>query len=535
MDKKEDIKESPKTINTASVGIAQDYLIQKNGEAASQMIQAHKGVRFDSFGNDLGHHGRSLKGINGYKADNPKYHDQNIKQQSGFTAELIKEARDNKDAILKGDSTRTRTTDGIGNSNDRQYDHVKVDANGNPIDNTSTQMKFLESGIDKDGDRTFKVMDNLAKQKDWDRYDGKIDIPKGDYQDAIKYADKQANKLSDQAKRARELGKHDIADKLEKQAEGYEKAKKRIRESNVTNKEAIEARLNPEKFVAKEVIKDSHNAGIEAAKGAVIMSGAISAAQNLYSIIAEDKPIDEAVKDIAKTTAISGAVAYGVGTTGTAIKALMHSSKKELIRRIGTTNSPTMIVTGSIEIAKSMKRFANGEIDELELMQELGEKGTGMVAAGFASSIGAGVGASIGSVVPVVGTVAGAAIGAFVGSMIGYSSSSMLYKGALEALNGAKVSGERRLVIEEISRASIIETERYREELLECAIVECNMREEIFKKLFDDIKKSIQNNDIEFFILSVDRVGKEFGVKMQFNSFEEVDQFMLDESTEFTL
>lgn len=535
MAKEKGNKESSKIINTATIGMAQDSLIQQNGEAASQMIQAYKGVRYDSSGNDLGHHGRSLKGISEYKANDPNYQNQNIKQQSGFSAELIKEARDNKEAILNGDSARTRTTDGIGNSNDMQYDHVKVDSNGNPIDNTSSQMKFLKSGIDKDGDRTFKVMDKLAKDKEWDRYDGKIDIPKGDYKDAIKYADKQANKLSEQAKRARELGKNDLADKLEKQAEGYEKAKKRIRESNVSDKEAIEARLNPEKFVAKEVIKDIHNGGVDAAKGAVIMGGAISTAQNLYSIIAEDKPIDEAVKDIAKTTATSGAVAYGVVTTGTALKSMMHSSKKEMIRRMGTTNAPTMIVTGSIEIAKSMKRFANGEIDEMELMQELGEKGTGMVAAGFASSVGAGVGASIGSVVPFLGTAAGATIGAFIGSMIGYSSSSMLYKGALEALNGAQVSGERRIVIEDICRAAVIETEIYREKLLKSAIAENSKREEVFKNLFDDIKKSILSNDMDFFILSVNNVGKEFGVKMEFSSFEEIDQFMLDESTVFSL
>ncbi len=527
-------KSNENVINSTIIGMTQGELVQQHGEAASQMIQALKGTRYDSAGNDLGHQGRSLQGIRKY-GTSKEYKEQNIKQQSGFSAELIKEARDNKDAVLNGDPNRTRTTDGIGQTNNTQYDHVKVDANGNPIEGSGSQMKFLQTGVDKDGDRTFKVMDKLAKQEDWDRYDGVVDIPKGDYKDALKYADKQVKKLHEQAKKARESGKSDIADKLDKQADGYEKSKERIRESNVGDSEAIQARTNPNKFVAKEVVKDSHNAGIEAAKGALIISGSISAAQNIYAVVAEDKPIDEAILDVAKTTVKSGAVAYGIGAGGTAIKAMMHSSSKEIVRRAGNTNVPVMIATSAVEITKSMKKYSIGEIDEVELLEELGEKGTGMVAAGFASAVGATVGGTIGTVIPVVGTAIGATVGTFIGSMIGYSSSSMLYKGSLEALKGAKISAERRAVIEEISNQAIKETENYRKSLIEFAKSEYNKREEVFYSIFKGIEDSILLNDIDGFILGMNKVGNEFGVKLRFNSFEEIDAFMSDDSTVFRL
>ncbi|MDF2565458.1 MAG: hypothetical protein K0Q53_1853, partial [Massilibacillus sp.] len=37
------------------------------------------------------------------------------------------------------------------------------------------------------------------------------------------------------------------------------------------------------------------------------------------------------------------------------------------------------------------------------------------------------------------------------------------------------------------------------------------------------------------FILGMNQVGNEFGVKLQFNSFEEIDTFMSDDSTVFRL
>ena len=162
-------KEDDKIINTTTIGVIQKELNQIYGEATSQIVQAYKGIRVDKFGDEIIHKGRSLKEINNYKI-NPKYESQNIKQQSGFSAELIEEARQNKEAILSGDKIRTRTTDGVGKTNDTQYDHIKIDENGNIIENTGTQMKFLKVSITKNGEKKYDVIDKLANNKEWNRY-----------------------------------------------------------------------------------------------------------------------------------------------------------------------------------------------------------------------------------------------------------------------------------------------------------------------------------------------------------------------------
>lgn len=522
-----------KVVNETVIGMTQSELIQKNGEAASQMMQALKGIRRDSYGNNLNHQGRSLNGISKYKV-NSQYADQNIKQQSGFSAELIKEARDNKESILKGDKTRTRTTDGIGQTNNQKYDHIKLDENGNVIEGSGSQMKFY--GVFGEGDNSkYKVIDKLSKDPKWDKYDGPVDVPKDQYEGACKYADKQAKGLREQANKLREKGNIDKAKELESKAKKYDEAKKRIRKSNVTSEEAIEARTNPKLFTAKEVVKDCNRAGIDAAKGSAIISGSISIAQNLYAVCAEDKDIDEAVKDIAKTTVSSAAVAYGVGAGGSAIKAFMQASKHNIVARIGTTNMPAMIATGVIQVGKSLTRYAKGEIDELELVEELGEKGVGALAAGFAASAGATLGAAIGSVIPIVGTAVGGVIGGFIGSMIGYNSSSILYNGTLQVLKDEKIAEERRRVIEEISRQAIEETQRYRKALIDYTTNKYNEREKEFSTIFNDIEKSLESNDVNKYINCMDRIGNQFGLKLQFNTFEEIDEFMSDENTVFKI
>ena len=130
-----------KIINPITIAVAEQDLVQKHGEGASQMIQAYKGIRVNGQGASEDFHGRSLKGISQYKT-NPQYEKQNIQQQAGFSAELIDEARKNQQAILSGDVNRTRTTDGLGKINDPQNDLVKIRPDGSIIGGSGTQLKF---------------------------------------------------------------------------------------------------------------------------------------------------------------------------------------------------------------------------------------------------------------------------------------------------------------------------------------------------------------------------------------------------------
>lgn len=224
----------------------------------------------------------------------------------------------------------------------------------------------------------------------WEKYrDATLDLPSEQVESAKKLCMDESVKNRKQAEALKKMGRHEEAKKYEEKAGKYEEASKKICDSGVSSQEAIDARINPKRFVTKELIKDSHKAGVEAAKASAILSSAVSVGQNIYSVFFEDKTIDEAVENVVGTTLKAGVNSYATGVSGTALKAVMHSSSNTIIRRLSTTSAPMMIITGAAEITRSLSKYATGNITTLELMEELGEKGTGMVAAGVGATFGA--------------------------------------------------------------------------------------------------------------------------------------------------
>ena len=110
--------------------------------------------------------------------------------------------------------------------------------------------------------------------KEWSKYaDSPIDVPTEQVEEIKRIAREKAGKLRDQAEMAKSKGDISLYEKKLDEAKALENIEKNVRDSGVTRKEAIEARVSPNKFVAKEVLKESHAAGKNAAKGAAILPG----------------------------------------------------------------------------------------------------------------------------------------------------------------------------------------------------------------------------------------------------------------------
>ena len=498
----EENKKEP--INTVSIGIGQSEIVQRHGEAASQILQAYSGKRFDSAGNEILHKGRSLEQISKYKV-NPEYAQQNMKQQAGFAAELLEESNRNRDAILSGDSNRCRTTDGLGRTNDTQYDLVTVDKNGNISD--PSQMKFL--GADSKG--RYTVIEKLAKDKSWGRYDGAIDVPSDQYEAARQYADNEAKKLMEQAQKLRESGQIEKAKEREALAKRYKAAGKRIRPSSVSEKDAMMARENPKKYVAKSIVTDAHKAGVEAAKGAVVVGGIVSVAQNLCAVCSGDISVEEAATNVVTTTAKAGITAYGVGSAGTALKAFMHTAKNDIVRKIGTTNFPAMVVTSALEITNIVKSYVAGEITEAEVLTRLGKSGTGSMAASYGAA---------------VGTVLLPGVGTIVGSMVGYMISTSLYDSCLQIMKDADLAHEEYERTKALCEASRNVMRQQRIEFEERVNNLLANRQLVIDRSIKGIVCMMDSLDTENFTKSLAALAEEFGRQLQFRSYEEFDDFM---------
>lgn len=193
--------------------------------------------------------------------------------------------------------------------------------------------------------------------------------------------------------------------------------------------------LSKAKTIVGEKAALNNKAGLKMAKGAIMMTAAISTVDNVSACINGEISAEEAVTSIAQDTGVAGVVAYGTGFVSNAVANATRTSSHQLIRSLGKSNVPAAVITFGVTSYDTVSDFAEGKIGAEELAIDLGENGVGIVGS-IAGS--AATGALVGSVVPGAGTAVGAAAG-LVGGMVGYAVTTEAYKTAVEY---AKENGE---------------------------------------------------------------------------------------------
>jgi len=372
-------------------------------------------------------HTLGLKEISEWNV-HPDYKDMNIKQQSGYAAEVVSTAKDNIKALVEKTGIKTYRADDrpdLFKKNDQYVDKIRVDANDNIIERI--QVKFV-------GKTAKDCLNKLSSEK-FAKYidDGKVDkieIPK-EYYDEIKSSNliqKKIEDLSKQLKAVTEKGKTDVAADLEKQINRLNKLDKMLERSSVSTDEAIEARLNPteymEKLLQKEVINESVDAGVQTGLTAAAITMAVSTVDNVHKLTTGETTVEEALKDVAKDTGTAGGVGFASGFITHAVSASMKASSQELISALGNTALPAAVVSFGVQSYDSLSDFAKGEIDGKQLAYDLGENAAKVAA-------GAGVTTLVGAAVTGVNPLLGAGI-TIAGSMVGTAIASEAYKTAVE-------------------------------------------------------------------------------------------------------
>lgn len=504
-DKKEETIDT--VVNAGLAGAATD-VVSRYGSGIKEHMVAYGGVD-----NETGQHlKRSLKGISQSKV-NPEYKEQNLKQQAGFSAETKEVARERAEQAISGKKpTVTRTDDIAGHVNDELFDiTTEVDASGNPVPGSSAQMKFVGSSPKAALDK----MMSGKYQKYFDN-DCKMMVP-SDYFDGMKEElAKKIESLEEQVKKLKELGNEEAAAKVQKQLDKCKQLDKNLVKSSVSNDEAMEARTNPALSTAKDIVRVAHRAGVEQAKMGAAIGGGISIVRNAVALFQGKKDTKDAVLDVAKDTAGAAALSYATGFTGSAIKGVAQNSTSSYVRTLSKTNLPAYIATTTIEAGKTLTKYFKGEIDGAECLNELGEKGYGMVNSAMYAAIG-----QVLIPIPVVGALAG--------SMIGYALSSASYKILSESLKEAKLAHEDRIRIERECEESIRMLRAYRKELEEKIEQYLHEKKKVFDAAFDGIKQSLQIGDVDGYIAATNEITKAMGEKPLFETVSEFSTLMESE------
>ena len=237
-------KSKLESLELAAQSGAAHEVVGRYGDAAKQHYVSYSG-KDNEAGKTLK---RGLKKTAESKV-NPEYREQNIKQQAGFAAEDKYTARQNAEKIFKGEKTRITRTDDLGRVNDPLYDHVLLDGEGIEIPGTGEQMKFV-------GSNPKACLTKLESEK-FQKYldaDATITVPSDYYEGIINEANARIQSLEKQLARAKENGNNELADSISKKIEKVQKIKDSVKDSGITNEEAIFARLHPKLSTAKDVV-----------------------------------------------------------------------------------------------------------------------------------------------------------------------------------------------------------------------------------------------------------------------------------------
>lgn len=512
-----DKKQKEKDILNAGVAGSAYDTIQKYGSAAKEHYVAYSGSDHEA--------GKKLvKGLKQIAEENvnPDYKFQNIHQHAGFSAEVKAVAKDNAENIIRGDKTRRIRTDDLGRVNDPLYDTVKLDADGNVIDGSGRQMKFVgASKLDpgKTGDAA-RALDKLQSKK-FEKYldhDVKIEVPSDQYDKMMQEANTKLGKLSQQLEHQKNAGNTEQIQKIQEKIDKLEKIKKNLRKSSVSSDEALFARLHPKLSTAMDIGKISHRAGVQAAETAAIIGGGASIVRNLVALCKDDIKPEDAIANVAKDTACTAAAGYATGFTGTAIKGAMQNSKSEYLRSLSKTNVPGTIVAVSMSAAKTFSRYLKNEIDGVECLETLGEQGTGMISSAMFTVIG-----QMAIPVPVVGGM--------IGSMVGYALSSAMYGTLLQSLKNQKLAHKERLAIEKACEEHIKMIREYRVEMEKLIREYLADSMDVFRESFAGIKNALAIGDADWFIKSANTITEKFGGEVSFSSMDEFNSKMFTGST----
>ena len=369
-------------------------------------------------------------------------------------------------------------------------------------------MKFIGSNPKK----CLELLQSKKFQKYLDA-DVTITVPSDYYEGIIEESNNRIKKLEKQLSRATDNGNKELAGNVRLKIEKVKKIRDSIKDSGITNKEALFARLHPKLSTAGDIAKISHRAGISHMKMGAAISGGFSLIRSIVAVTKGEKDPSEAAVDFVKDTGKGTAAAYATAYAGSALKAVAQNSKSAMLRTLSKTNAPGIIVASTIDISKSLIRFLNGEISGCDCLIEIGEKGTSTISASIFAVTGQAL-----IPIPVVGFM--------VGSIVGYALSSTFFGCLTTSLKEAKIAHEERLRIEKECDTAIKMMNEYRKEMNTCVCRYFNHYSTIFDNAFCQMDHAFLSGDINQFIAGANSITIQLDGDVQFYTMEQFRTFM---------
>lgn len=525
--KKRTVSES---LTKAAIEGAAAETVQQYGSAVKQHYVAYSGIDHEAEKVLQ----KSLKSISESKLS-PEYMDQNIKQQSGFSAEVKSVARKNAQNIIDKEKTRFSRTDDLNSVNDTLFDIKEVNETGSVIEGSGAQMKFVGNSPDE----LLKKLNGKKFQKYLDA-DAILDIADDDYDILMGkngkggIIDQEITKLQDQVEKAKQRGDGKLVESKQKQLNKYIKIKKSLRKSGLTREEAIEARLHPALSTAKDVAKIAHKAGKEQMKYGAVISFSVSLIKNMVAFAKGEKTLDEGASEILIDTGKGISISYVTAAVGTTIKGAMQNASSSYLRALSKTNLASGLVTTTMDVGKTIHRYFKGDIDEAEFVEELGERGLGEIGAAVYYAIGKEVATtSASALLEAAGRIGSSSgistigiFGGIIGATFGYAAAVAVYKELSISLKEAKFAREERIRVEAECAEAVKMIQQYRNEMNIMVAKYLSGNIQVFLDGFEKMDEAILENDPDGFIRGNIEIQNCLGKEAQFTNLVEFNRLM---------
>lgn len=216
----------------------------------------------------------------------------------------------------------------------------------------------------------------------------------------------------------------------------------------------------------KFAVRTVENVGKEFAIGAkdTLVKSAIpltvEAVGKLCKVANGEESLGDAAKEMGKV-AVDVAVSGGTNKLVLdVVNSQLRNSKNAVFSNIANSNQVAQIVTVAMIVKDSAVKYINGEIDGKEFIEEVGVKGTTMVAGMIGGSIGGEIGAILGSIagsvaLPGVGTAVGAVAGKVIGEILGTIITTVACSAIISIYNTSKHLNDYKLKESQIRKLEI--------------------------------------------------------------------------------
>lgn len=467
---------------------------------------------------------RGYNGQNGAKGHraiakskvNPSYKSQNLKQQSGFNAEINMVTEQNIKAIREKSNIHAYRTDELGQVNNPKTDIVLINkTTGERIPSSNIQVKFRgKTGVEN--------IKQLLGLKEFEKYsDHWLAIPTEQLYEAHHYIDLKIQKLNQQIEKQKKIGDSNKVNHLIKKRSEAESVKSRLIDGG-SAEEAMKYRLRPLQQHMNKRVYEAHKAGKQATMQGVAISSILTMPFIAKRLITDDTYLwKDAGGDYAKIVASSALSTYVVTGTTVLIQGQLSASTSKLANQISNTNAIGKVLTASVDLSKNIRQLAKDpNYHVIDFVTDTSEHVTGTLSAAFLTTAVKQVLPT--NINPIAFTIPG---------MIGYAAGQYIVKELIRLRKDAELAMEKRKEIE----AFCFEMNQQLDEIYQELIQVCEKNASKWDAIHDlmtDIREAItpiQMNE------SISQLAERLKIELRLTNFQEFDEMMSDSNIPFTL